>query len=904
MAETHNVHIISHTHWDREWYLPRERFRLMLVEMVDSLLNILEHQPDYKAFMLDGQAIILEDYLEMRPQNEETLREYIQEGRILIGPWYVLADELLISGEAHIRNYILGAQVCQRFGCKMNVGYLPDSFGHPAQMPQILSGLGLKEMVFWRGLGPEIKKTEFIWIAPDGSQILAINMPYGYSTAACMPREPEKFVKRLTNEINRLLPFTDSCVILLMNGSDHLAPQPFIPANIEYARRHMPNYNIIHSTLPDFVDDIKSAADGLTEVYRGELRSGYRAYLLGGTISTRMYLKQANHAAEQLLEKWLEPFSTMAWLLGLCDYPHDELRYVWKLALSNLPHDSICGCSVDEVHEEMMQRYAYIDQAGNAILDKQLHVIANNAVPDDGGGEYDGIIVVFNPLGHNRTDKVEVSIDKDTQLLRKVDYDRGELVEYEIVDPCCNPIGIEIYDAKGNRLPAVITGIECTDTMKLSLYTQPEMYKVQRCKVSFIADDVPSVGFASYRFKWVYGQRKGKEDLSRSPIIENEYFRVVPNIADGTIDVYDKSTGYTYKGLNAFADGADAGDEYTYSPPLNDRIIGLDASSIEIIIGECNEVKQSIFIKGIMNLPVSLSDDRINRVDSTVACPIETVISVYAGVKRIDITTTFDNLADDHRLRVVFPTGIHAEHAYAESQFFVERRKIVSPEEMTKYADWAELPSNVHPCKTFVDVSDGHRGLAIANKGLPEFEVYSDGQQNLIALTLLRCVGWLSRQDLLTRKGNGGWTLPTPGAQCRGKHVFEYSMIPHVGTWGEGNVAMAAHDFNTPLKAVVRQNNVEGKNLVLETFSIIKVDPAHIIVSAIKKAENGDGVIVRLYNLSDKPVNASLDFGLPIERAWLVTLDERYIQSVDVCGQSINLTFKPWEIKTLCISPR
>ncbi len=185
------VFVVSHTHWDREWYLTKARFQMMNVDMMRRLLDILTENPEFTSFMLDGQLIALEDYLAVCPDERARIEELVRQGRLTIGPWYVLPDEYLASGEAHIRNYIEGMRVARSFGGGMRLGYLPDSFGHPSQMPQIISGLGMKEMVFWRGPGPEVHSAEFDWISKDGSKILALNMVYGYSNAANLKQDEQ-----------------------------------------------------------------------------------------------------------------------------------------------------------------------------------------------------------------------------------------------------------------------------------------------------------------------------------------------------------------------------------------------------------------------------------------------------------------------------------------------------------------------------------------------------------------------------------------------------------------------------------------------------------------------------------------------------------------------------------------
>jgi alpha-mannosidase len=270
------IHIISHTHWDREWYLTYEQFRLRLVGLIDRLLDLLESQPDFEFFHLDGQTIVLEDYLELRPHNEPRLRRLIAAGRILVGPWYDMPDEFLVSGESIVRNLARGHRLARRFGTPMPVGYLPDLFGHVAQMPQILRNFALDNAILWRGFGGP--RAEYWWEAPDGSRVLMMHLPpEGYCNATRVHLKPESMLERTRSAIEREAARTSVGEVLLMNGVDHVEPHPVIP---ELARTVSQALGVAvrHSTLPAYVDAVRRAvqngkAESL-EVVRGELRGG------------------------------------------------------------------------------------------------------------------------------------------------------------------------------------------------------------------------------------------------------------------------------------------------------------------------------------------------------------------------------------------------------------------------------------------------------------------------------------------------------------------------------------------------------------------------------------------------------------------------------------------------------
>jgi hypothetical protein len=311
------VHVVSHTHWDREWYLSYEQFRLRLVGLVDRLLDLMESRPDYEYFHLDGQTIVLEDYLELRPAQEPRLRKLIEQGRILIGPWYDMPDEFLVSGESLVRNLARGHRVARQFGTPMPVGYLPDLFGHVAQMPQILRQFGLDNTILWRGFGGT--RAEYWWEAPDGSRVLMMHLPpEGYCNATRVHFKPELMIERATRAIAVESSRTAVGEVLLMNGVDHVEPHPVIPELTRQLANTL-GTNVKHSTLPAYVAAVREAvgngAASRLEVVRGELRGGEEyANLLPGVLSARVYIKQANARVQTLLEKRAEPLAAFAWI--------------------------------------------------------------------------------------------------------------------------------------------------------------------------------------------------------------------------------------------------------------------------------------------------------------------------------------------------------------------------------------------------------------------------------------------------------------------------------------------------------------------------------------------------------------------------------------------------------------
>jgi len=368
------IFIVPHTHWDREWYMPFEQFRFRLIWLVDKLINILDSDPKFEHFMFDGQTIVLEDYLSVKPYNKDKLKKYIKESRIIIGPWYVLPDEFLVSGEAIIRNLLYGFELTREFGGHAQIGYLPDMFGHISQMPQILNGFNIDNAFLWRGIAGI--KSEFIWEAPDGSSVFAVHFPdkYGYANGCDLSMDAEEARAQLMDVIAHMRPYNTTSNYLIMNGVDHMEPNALLPSMIEELNRLEGRDIAVQASLESYLDAVKQCHLDLDTV-RGELRdvdrvSGtqYFDFILAGVLSSRVYLKQLNYRAQLLMERWAEPWSAIAWLQGE-DYPYEFIKLAWKYIIKNHPHDDICGCSTDDVHKNNVIQFEWAKQVGDQIIE-------------------------------------------------------------------------------------------------------------------------------------------------------------------------------------------------------------------------------------------------------------------------------------------------------------------------------------------------------------------------------------------------------------------------------------------------------------------------------------------------------------------------------------------------------
>ncbi len=1017
MTEQLNIILVPHTHWDREWYQTFQQFRFRLVHAVDTLLDILDRDPKFTHFMLDGQTIVLDDYLEVKPEQEERLKQYIRSGRLQVGPWYLQPDEFLVSGESLVRNLQIGLRQAAEYGQPMHAGYVPDCFGHIAQLPQILRGFGIDNAIFWRGVGAEAHNSEFYWSAPDGTQVLVIFLAgtMGYSNARDMPLIPEEFAARVEFLAAPLLPKATTNTLLFMNGSDHLEPQDGLPETIESANTLLAHLNPEHEkiltrygslekngqvshfdsihvrigTLPQYIEAVQQQIERSPgtplQTLSGEMRSSQYSHLLPAVLSTRMWIKQQNTATEHLLERWIEPLTAWAWKLG-APYPKGLVKLAWKYLLQNHPHDSICGCSIDQVHRENSVRFAQSQQIGESLVTQAIQYLAsvtntratihaNSNEPHKDGEALP--IVVFNPAPGPRAEAVQIETQLPGSLKQAVIVDehgtrmphlvlnrrRQELgsmpISREMIAAAVSMLGTQDPGDFVNMAATAIAGmlgqpenayvitritieeqqpgmaavevlltrsgnvtvnqeeLHTAERQALDLLEREDINMIEftvideaRQTIDFIAADLPAYGLKTY---WIYphglqdeGQPPSPDGLPSGPaqdkaspqvFIENEFYTVQANQEDGTLTVTDKQTGAVFTGLNRVVDGGDIGDLYTYCPPEHDVIISKPVEPPKIELVSSGLVRSILRISGHWSLPGAASTTRTERSAQMSVCPIVSEVSLTPGVRRIDIHTNVENLVKDHRLRVTFPLPYTVENAAAEGTFEVRTRPIAAPRP-ADVADWLEQPVNTFPQKRFVDVSNGTIGLGVLNRGLPEYEIVRDeSDQMAVAVTLLRCVEWLSRGDLATRLGHAGPMELTPEAQCLGHHQFDYALVPHSDDWEaeEALVLREAQAFNTPVRVLVSEQH-EGQ--LPSQASLLEVEPRALVVSAIKQSETGQGVIVRIYNPLSHPVEASLRPGFACTQAFVAKLDEEVVAEHPQ-GLPLHIKLRSGEILTV-----
>jgi mannosylglycerate hydrolase len=792
--------VVPHTHWDREWYLPLEHFRLELAAVVDDVLATLERDPAFRSFTLDGQAVVLEDYLELRPEQEGRLRALLADGRLSVGPSYVLPDELLVGGESLVRNLLLGRAVCERLGARPSrAGYMPDSFGHPAQLPQVLRGFGVESFLFSRGLGDELERLGrvFRWRAPDGSEVAAFNLLGHYDSVAAL-RSPEDLAERVERLVERHrdeLARVGLRDVLLCNGSDHLPVQPELPELLRRCEKLLPGARFELASFDDYVAAALPTPRRLP-VYEGELLGSREHNVLRGVNSARIYLKQANERAERRLLA-AQTAAALAALAGRLEYPAADFRFAWRELLRNHPHDSICGCSVDEVHEDMMERYTRLERTISVLERKAVAALAGGALPLDAreAGE------LYRP-GPRAAQTV----------LNPLPWRRRRLLELELPPELSRARGL-VGEVGGEELPVEKAG-----------------------RRALVAVELDGLAAATLTL------RKGDPGTPRRRrrAIANELYRVEA-ARDGSLTVTDLRTGERHRGLHRLEDERDLGDLYTFCPDPKAAPWRSDARDVE--------VRSRILSAGPFVSELELALRGPHR--------IRTRVRLVAGIDRIEFETELDNRARDHRLRAVFPAPDAGDTVRAEGQFAVVHRPVAPP---PPRVDWAEPPDPTQHTLGAVALGD----LALFTKGLPEYE--ARGRE--LALTLLRCVGMLSRGrgELSTRPGAAGPRTPTPGGQCQGRHRFSYALRFGATALDHAELLRAAHDYRCDF--LLGPVGAPPPPPV-----VLAGDP--IAFSCLKGAEDGDGVVLRLYNPSGRRARVRIEGPDDVSRLRLDETQER-----------------------------
>ncbi|MBT2291230.1 alpha-mannosidase [Paenibacillus albidus] len=910
MTTKKTAHIISHTHWDREWYMPYEYHHHLLIELMDKLLDTLDNDPGYRYFHLDGHTIIREDYLQIRPDQRDRLDHYIREGRIHFGPWYVLQDEFLTSSEANIRNLLIGHLDAKPFGRISKTGYFPDSFGNMGQAPQILRQAGITNAVFGRGVKPtgfnntvgemdsyKSPYSEMIWRSPDGSEVLGVLFANWYCNGMEVPVDPAAAKAYWDKNLADAEKFASTPHLLFMNGCDHQPIQTDLSEAIQTASNLYPDIEFVHSNFDKYLQALEQTVPENLVTIEGELRSQHTDGwgTLVNTASSRVYLKQLNQAGQTLLEKVAEPLAAFAQLAGVQAYPHHLMTYAWKTLMQNHPHDSICGCSVDEVHREMVTRFAKSSQMSQAIVTQSATALSE-AIDLSQAAWREGAVpfTVFNTSGWSRSGTVSVEL-----ITAKKYFPEGPTPQALAKELGMQALGtLQVMDEEGKVYPAKVEdlGVHFGYELPKDRFRQP--YMARKVKITFFANDVAALGYRTYA---LVASASDADEVVLDVVnvqgntMENAKLKVSVE-SNGSVTVYDKVTGITFAGLNVFENTGDIGNEYVYRQPGGEAALTTEGLMADIMLVEQSS-SRAVF-EAVLKWEVPASADetfitekqemvpfterKAKRTAQMVPLVLTTQYTLEAGSGMLQVKTSFNNAAKDHRLRALFPTGLISDSHYVDSIFEVAKRNNKPAEE------WIN-PSNTQHQQVFVTVTDGVNGLLVANKGLNEYEVLLD-EKNTIAVTLLRASSEL-----------GDWgVFETPEAQCLGEQSVEYTIIPYAGDGAVSGAYAQAYQYQIPwtvvqtkepasqiVKTSYKQDEPGVKLPLAGQFINWNSDSSPLAFSTLKFAEETGDLVARWYNLSSETANLKVNPSFTVQAAYESDILERRISELNSEDQEV-----------------
>jgi mannosylglycerate hydrolase len=951
------LHLVPHTHWDREWYQPFQRFRMRLVDLVDGVLARAEADRRF-CFTFDGQTAMLDDYLAIRPEAEPRIRALVAAGQLAVGPWRILADELLVAGETLVRNLEAGLERAGQLGGALAAGYLPDQFGHAAQVPQLLRRAGIGQAVLWRGVPAAVDRHAFAWSAPDGSTVRTEYLVGGYGNAADLLDQGDQAPGSLAEAVDRLWrglrPWFGADPVLAMYGTDHSSPIPELLDLVDAVNRAQERVLVRVGTLADYLAAVGDGTGGLPG-WRGELRSGARANLLMGVVSARIGLKAACARAERLLARYAEPLQA----LHAAAWPAPFLDLAWRRLVECSGHDSITGCGADAVADQVAVRLAEASQLGEGLAERAAAEVAAR-VPQ-------GAVAVLNPSPFPRAGLVELDLPvpdawdqvtlelPDGRLLDTQETGRsaallhteelpgtrlgevfrrvhgrelfGRVVNAVLVDPAGRTLTFELDDRAD---PLHLDLHRLRRDVDLAAGTASEGERWQLCVVApprrrlLAAVPAPPLGWTSVRPRppgrpapppagaseaarpGHGGQQPPRHDRATPPVrrrdggLDNGLLAVTV-AGDGSLRLRG---GVTLDGVGRLTDGGDAGDLYNYVPPADDQqVIEPDRVDVAAVAG--GPLQGVLAVERTYRWPLESTAAARSAERATVRTV--TRVELRAGEPFVRLRVSFDNPCRDHRLRLHVPLARPAASSFAEGQFAVVERGT------TAEGGHGEVPLPTFPARGFVDAG----GAAVLLDHVLEYELLTDPPE--LALTLLRAVGQISRNAHRYREEPAGPEVATPGAQCLGPWSVGLAVLPHAGPWHADGVLRQAEHYQHELLAAAGT----GPGLTLREPAPLPLRgpeppalrgpeaPPAPLAEAAGLAVEGDGVALsalrrrgawlelRLACQHPDPVTATVGGGLLAARD--ADLLGRPGAPLPLTGGALRLELGAWEIRTLLL---
>lgn len=885
------IHVIPHSHWDREWYFTTSRSKVYLMKDLGDVLNTLENDPEFKYFMVDAQGSLLDDYIKWRPQDKERISKLVNDGRLVIGPWYTQTDQLVISGESIVRNMYYGMKRCESFGKYMNVGYVPDSFGQSGNMPQIYRQFGIEDTLFWRGVSDDmVKHTDYNWRGDDGSVVFTTQIPFGYYIGGNIPEEPEENEEFWQKEcLEKAGGRSATRHIYFPNGFDQAPVRTNLPQLVKERNEKDPENEYVISCIEDYIKDVKSENPELEEV-QGELVIAKHMRIHKSIFSSRSDLKVMNTQIQNYVTNVMEPLLTISYNLGN-EYPHEAVAEIWKLLFENAAHDSIGSCISDTANEDVYVRYKQARDIAVNLVELHSRLIATNVKNDA-----DMTFTAINTLPQKR---------KDTVIVKT--YVPGG--KFAIIDEKGNDVDYTIIKSRD------LTDYVLSQTIMLDpsrkFYVPDQVLEVT---MAIKANDVPALGYVQYS---IDTQKDSHKETADKKVLENKYYTIEVE-ENGSLTIVDKANNVTYKNQGILVENGDDGDSFNYSPPRKDMEVFSNESKCTVKISG-SDIYDQAEIHFDMVVPADLDERAEGKVSVTML--VDMTVALRKDSKVIDFNVKVDNKGLSHRLCVLFDSQIVSAFNYADQQFGLIKRPNYYEKEMKLYMEsmnnktekkagiqelanwandqstWQEPPISIEPTQSYVSLTDGKTGIAVIPQGVREYEVLDDSK---IRLTLFRTYGFMGKENLIYRPGraSGERIIETPAAQLLKEMELNFGFTSYAGDINDSDIDTLAKQYNTNLEVytyaeflngrlIFSQREIEGQNAKIH--SLFETE-GNLVVSAVKKAEEDDGYIIRLYNGKDhKDLDDKIKFNFDIKEAYYTNLKEEKTEEIKVENNTISV---------------
>ena len=830
----YKVHVVPHTHWDREWYFTTSKSKVYLMKDMKEILDVLSTDKNLKYFILDGQASLIDDYLNWCPEDTDKIKELVTNGKLIIGPWYTQTDQMAISGESIVRNMFYGIELCKKLGGYMNIGYMPDSFGQSGQMPQIYRQFGIDSSVFWRGISDHMtEKTEFIWEGSDGSKVFAVNLPYGYYCGLSLPENPKDIASTIHELLNKLKEKATTKNILLPNGADQAPIRKNLVSLLKEYNTLDPNFEYSIDSFEGYINSVKKE-NSVLETLKGEFTKAKHMRIHKSIFSSRSDLKVMNTKLENYVTNVLEPILTISHSLGN-EYPHNVVKEVWKLMFENSAHDSAGACNSDETNSNISNRSKTAFDLAQSLVELHMRLISEEITLPNSSGFTFGL---YNPLP----------------------LEANSVLEFEAFIP---DKAFEIKDTNGNSIPYIIKNkvlyTEFIKSQHANLDSSMQTYfpdNIYKCTIIIDAFKIPSMGYTHIYFDF---SKNGEEALTCGDnFIENSNYKITAN-SNGTITILDKISSEKYENQMIFEDNGDDGDSYNYSPPIDDMYI----NSIGTVVDR--SVNKSSFYEELnltlnLKLPKNLEERKSKKLTTNLTIKTSIILNKNEDIIRFKVNV--NNNALSHRLRVLFNTKIASKFSIADQPFGAIKRS-TKLEELGYWEEenWDEMPISIEPMESTVTLANKKSGFSLITNGVKEYEIIGE-KYDTIAYTLFRAYGQLGKSDLVYRPGRpsgGNDLIKTPDAQLQKSMDFEFALYIFDCAYDEAQIALKAKKYLSPIQVIQTTKFLEGRlHFVINkskkelpiSYSLMNFQAQNIVPSAIKKCEHSNDILVRIYNSS------------------------------------------------------